>query len=43
MTFILISVVFAVAVGKPNFGVVGPYIVGVSLWAMAMCGKPRLG
>ena len=38
-TFVLVSTVFAVAIGKPNFGVAGPLIVGVALWACALCSK----
>ncbi len=38
-TFILVSTVFAVAIGKPNFGVAGPFIVGVALWASALCSE----
>lgn len=29
----LVSTVYAVAVSKPNFGVIGPFAVGISLWA----------
>ena len=39
MTFILVSVVYAVAVGEPSFGNVGPYAVGLSLFAMVFAGK----
>lgn len=31
--FVLVSTVYAVAVSKPNFGVIGPFAVGISLWA----------
>ena len=31
MTFVLVSTVYAVAIGKPSFGNVGPLVVGVSL------------
>ena len=39
MTFVLVSVVYAVAVGEPSFGNVGPYAVGLSLFAMVFAGK----
>lgn len=42
-TFILVSTVFAVAIGKPNFGIAGPFIVGVALWAMALCSGQYTG
>lgn len=40
MTFVLVSVVYAVAVGEPSFGVVGPFAVGLSLFSMVFAGKP---
>lgn len=39
MTFVLVSVVYAVAVGEPSFGNIGPYAVGLSLFAMVFAGK----
>ena len=38
MTFVLVSVVYAVAVGEPSFGNVGPLAVGLSLFAMVFAG-----
>lgn len=38
MTFVLVSVVYAVAIGEPSFGVVGPFAVGLSLFAMVFAG-----
>ena len=34
MTFVLVSTVYAVAIGEPSFG------VGLSLFAMVFAGKP---
>lgn len=39
MTFVLVSVVYAVAVGEPSFGNVGPLAVGLSLFAMVFAGE----
>ena len=39
MTFVLVSVVYAVAIGEPSFGVVGPFAVGLSLFAMVFAGE----
>jgi len=39
-TFILVSTVYAVAIGKPNFGNLGPLIIGLSLYACASVGAP---
>ena len=39
MTFVLVSVVYAVAVGEPSFGNVGPFAVGLSLFAMVFAGE----
>ena len=39
MTFILVSTVYAVAIGEPSFGVVGPFAVGLSLFAMVFAGE----
>ena len=39
MTFVLVSVVYAVAIGKPSFGVVGPFAVGLALFAMVFAGS----
>ena len=41
-TFILVSTVYAVAIGKPNFGNVGPLIIGLSLYACASVGALAL-
>ena len=38
MTFVLVSVVYAVAIGEPNFGVMGPFAVGLALFAMVFAG-----
>ncbi|KAK9804201.1 hypothetical protein WJX72_001022 [[Myrmecia] bisecta] len=43
MTFVLVSVVYAVAVGEPNFGIVGPLIVGLTLSAMVSIGSQYTG
>ena len=42
MTFVLVSVVYAVAIGEPQFGVVGPFAVGLSLFAMVFAGDTLL-
>jgi len=39
MTFVLVSVVYAVAVGEPSFGNFGPYAVGLSLFSMVFAGQ----
>ena len=39
MTFVLVSVVYAVAVGEPSFGNVGPFAVGLALFSMVFAGK----
>ena len=39
MTFVLVAVVYAVAIGKPSFTETGPIAVGFSLWASAIVGK----
>ena len=39
MTFVLVSTVYAVAIGEPSFGVVGPFAVGLSLFAMVFAGE----
>lgn len=39
MTFVLVAVVYAVAIGKPSFSETGPLAVGFSLWASAIVGK----
>jgi hypothetical protein len=31
--FVLVSTVYAVAVSKPNFSIIGPLAIGISLWA----------
>lgn len=40
MTFVLVSVVYSVAVGEPSFGIIGPWAVGLSLFSMVFAGKP---
>lgn len=40
MTFVLVSTVYAVAIGEPSFGVVGPFAVGLALFAMVFAGEP---
>lgn len=39
MTFVLVAVVYAVAIGKPSFSETGPLAVGFSLWASAIVGE----
>ena len=39
MTFVLVSVVYAVAVGEPSFGIMGPFAVGLALFAMVFAGE----
>ena len=39
MTFVLVAVVYAVAIGKPSFVETGPIAVGFSLWASAIIGE----
>jgi aquaporin TIP len=36
-TFLLVATVYAVAIGKPSFGNVGPLAIGLSLWGAANC------
>ena len=38
MTFVLVSVVYAVAIGKPSFPQTGPLAVGLALFAMVFAG-----
>ena len=38
-TFILVSVVYAVAIGEPSFGNAGPLAVGLTLFAMVFAGQ----
>ena len=38
MTFLLVAVVYAVAIGKPSFTETGPLAVGFSLWCSAFVG-----
>ena len=40
MTFVLVSTVYAVAIGEPSCGVVGPVAVGLALFAMVFAGEP---
>ena len=39
MTFVLVSTVYAVAIGTPSFGNMGPFAVGLALFAMVFAGK----
>lgn len=39
MTFVLVSVVYAVAIGEPSFGIMGPFAVGLALFAMVFAGE----
>ena len=39
MTFLLVAVVYAVAIGKPSFTETGPLAVGFTLWASAFVGR----
>lgn len=39
MTFLLVAVVYAVAIGKPSFTETGPIAVGFTLWASAFVGR----
>lgn len=39
MTFLLVAVVYAVAIGKPSFVETGPLAVGFALWASAFVGQ----
>ncbi len=38
MTFLLVAVVYAVAIGKPCFTETGPLAVGFALWCSAFVG-----
>lgn len=40
MTFVLVSVMYAVAIGDPSFVAVGPLAIGLSLLAMVFAGEP---
>ena len=40
MTFVLVSVVYAVAIGDPSFGAMGPLAIGLSLLAIVFAGEP---
>ena len=42
MTFVLVSVVYAVAIGEPHFGIMGPFAVGLALFAMVFAGTVPL-
>ena len=42
MTFVLVSVVYAVAIGEPSFGIMGPFAVGLALFAMVFAGDMLL-
>ena len=39
MTFVLVAVVYAVAIGSPKFSETGPLAVGFALWASAFVGR----
>lgn len=39
MTFVLVAVVYAVAIGSPKFAETGPLAVGFALWASAFVGR----
>ncbi|KAL3137460.1 hypothetical protein ABBQ38_004750 [Trebouxia sp. C0009 RCD-2024] len=43
MTFVLVSVVYAVAIGEPSFGIMGPFAVGLALFAMVFAGSQYTG
>ncbi|KAL0023511.1 hypothetical protein WJX79_005411 [Trebouxia sp. C0005] len=43
MTFVLVSVVYAVAIGDPSFGAMGPLAVGLSLLALVFAGLNYTG
>ncbi|KAI7845299.1 hypothetical protein COHA_001142 [Chlorella ohadii] len=43
MTFVLVSVVYAVAISKPGHGNIGPLAVGYTLFASAFIGGPLTG
>lgn len=43
MTFLLVAVVYAVAIGKPSFNETGPLAVGFALWASAFVGGQYTG
>lgn len=38
MTFLLVITVYSVAVGEPSFGIMGPLVIGASLFAAALTG-----
>jgi len=40
MAFVLVVVVYAVAIGDPSFGAMGPLAIGLSLLAMVFAGEP---
>lgn len=43
MTFLLVSVVYAVAISKPGHGNIGPLAIGYTLFASAFIGGPLTG
>lgn len=43
MTFVLVSTVYAVAVGEPSFGNIGPFAIGLALWASGFIGSQYTG
>lgn len=43
MTFVLVSVVYAVAISKPGHGNIGPLAIGYTLFASAFIGGPLTG
>ena len=42
-TFVLVAVVYAVAIGEPSFGNVGPLVVGLALFTMVFAGSQYTG
>ncbi|WIA29677.1 hypothetical protein OEZ86_012160 [Tetradesmus obliquus] len=38
MTFLLVVTIYSVAVGQPDFGVMGPLAIGLAVWAAALTG-----
>lgn len=38
MTFLLVVAIYAVAVGEPSFGIMGPLVIGAALFAAAITG-----
>ena len=40
MTFVVVSVAYAVVIGDPSFGAMGPLAIGLSHLAMVFAGEP---